>query len=164
MAKIKTLLVMFLSFAAQADPLNTLSKDHALCFEHAYSKTELNARPQQTVQTLNLKFTVEENNSPNSPQLTIGAQIKRPGGKTGKYSAQMLCEAKSEQIRCAIECDGGSATVTWNLKENTREINLNNNGFYLHGGCGDENELIWLKPTVQGDDVFHLEPVECPTN
>lgn len=142
-----------------------------VCYQREYSDDHMKANALQTVKKMKLRFSQSEYHTPDTLSLDVEAHIKKiktrttiTGKKVSKvvyrpFSNVMFCQREENQLRCGVECDGGSATIQWDIATKDREILLKNNGFVLHGGCGDElqeGETIWLDPKKGGDDVFRL--------
>lgn len=160
------------SVTAVASPFNNITESRPVCFSREYSDQHLARHPKQTVQSMTMKFS-KDANSGEGIMLGINAKIKRvktlPSGDTitelKPYTTGMGCFLEGETLRCMIDCDGGSAKVTWNVTDKGNEIEFKNEGFVMYGGCGEEvneEDTIWLDPVKGGDDVFRL--FALPTN
>ncbi len=168
--KIASLALLLLpTFSGYAASIDEVTESQPACYEREYSEQHMQSHPAQTVKKLRLKFYKNEYYSEDSLGLDVKALIKRTVEKTnflGKkvkrvvyrpFANSMFCQVQGERLRCGIDCDGGSATIQWDIATKDREILMINKGFVLHGGCGEEEgETIWLTPTKGGDDVFKL--------
>lgn len=128
------------------------------CYGREYSETHMKGAPLQTVKKMDVKF-YKYNETEEGILLDISTEIKKDGSYK-PYSTSMFCTKESKtSLRCGIECDGGSAVISWNVKTVGSEILLTNNGFVMYGGCGEdveEDDMIWLDNLKGGDDVFKL--------
>jgi hypothetical protein len=165
------LLLALLSFTAFASeeiaaqsPFDTLSAQ-PVCYGREYSAKHMESHPLQTVKQLKLKFYRDEYTNDTSAILEVKADLKREvkekdSGETytviKPYHTGMGCTLEGGSVNCAIDCDGGSASATWDMKKSGAEITFVNKGFVMFGGCGEEGETIWLDPKKGGDDVFQL--------
>lgn len=160
------LLLLCLSFTATsawANPFADLSDGNPVCFERTYSDRHMEKHPLQTVKSLQMKYSLEPETSGNEfIYLDIRALIKRPEGRRTKYkiySNSMGCGLRDGRLECGIDCDGGTATVAWDVHADGNEIWFRNQGFVMYGGCGSEvdmDDMIWLDPKKGGDDIFRL--------
>ncbi len=128
------------------------------CYGREYTNAHMQKTPLQTVKKMDVKF-YKYNQTEEGILLDVTAQIKKDDVYK-QYSTSMYCTSESAtSLRCGIECDGGSATITWDVKTVGNEILLKNNGFVMYGGCGEdvsEEDMIWLEDLKGGDDVFKL--------
>lgn len=163
--------ISLLPSLAQATSIDEVSMTQPSCYAREYSEPHMQARSMQTVKKMAVKFSKNEYDTESSMGMEITAFLKKqrvritPNGEKKTqtvykpYSNSMFCQKNKNQLHCSIECDGGSADIYWEMRTKNNEITLVNNGFVLYGGCGsdiDENDMIWLKPTKGGDDVFKL--------
>lgn len=158
-----TTLLTSLNVFAQ-DP-STVTYGKPLCYGREYSTNHMKDHPKQTVKKMRIKFSRSRDEvgilmdvqagilqTPLDPQSDF--DIVKP------YENTMYCASSSPtSLECGIDCDGGHATVQWDVKTVNDELILKNEGFVLYGGCGDEQEgdMIWLAPQLGGDDVFKLK-------
>ena len=159
-------------FAAKASELGVTETQPA-CYGREYSTQHIVNTPKQTVKKMRIKVEQSPYDIENgSLFLLIEAEViteksewEDAEGKTTfnmiskPYKTSMACgQLDPEKLECAIDCDGGSAKITWNLKTVGNEVLFHNNGFVLYGGCGEEDidNSIWLDNVRGGDDVFKL--------
>ncbi|XGC81876.1 hypothetical protein ACES2L_05190 [Bdellovibrio bacteriovorus] len=172
----KTLFVLMLSLfttIAFARTPDTVKPGEPLCYGREYSEKHMSSRPKQTVKMMKLKFYITGEPPYTSLALAVDAKIKRPvkpdpsenSEETTEfvykdYTTLMFCEKTgSGKLRCGVECDGGTADIRWSTSNPSKGATLKNNGFVMHGGCGEEDDPIYLTPTPKGDDVFNLVPL-----
>ncbi len=165
-------LVFLVSTSVFAAPVSSVTVDQPVCFGREYSQAHMNKTPQQTVKKLFVKFK-KYSKDDLYYIMDVNADIKKESVSKNDdgtkdvyvtykpYRNGMVCDrATSTSLNCYIECDGGSAAVSWTASEDGKVITLTNNGFQLYGGCGeDENDMnnwIYLEATKGGDDVFKL--------
>lgn len=158
-----TALLFVFSAPTYANPLADLSAGHPVCFEREYSDKHMAAHPLQTVKKMEMKASiVPELAGDEFIFLDIRALIKRPVGRGFQYkvySNGMGCGLKDNRLECGIDCDGGTATVAWDVTADEDQIWFRNKGFVMYGGCGsdvDMDDMIWLDPKKGGDDIFRL--------
>lgn len=80
-------------------------------------------------------------------------------GRKGVYSNSLSCRRYSEDVRCAVDCDGGS----FKLEPAGDALIAENLGFIVIGGCGaaDEDEEahpVFVAPGAD-DRTFRLDPL-----
>ena len=168
----------FLTLAIFAFTTNALAASPATvgfgqpqCYGREYSEAHMQSNTLQTVKKMDVKF---YKYAPNEPVvlMQVNAQIKRSKTVTNEdgstetydvikpYANTLVCDAAGKtQLNCYIECDGGSATVSWDVKTVNKQLTFTNKGFIMYGGCGedvDENDWVWLDNKKGGDDVFKL--------
>ncbi len=147
---------------AMANPFQKIQGDEPVCFSKSYDRSHMNARPNQTVQALDLKFKADTRNA-GMLTLDIIGTVRGPKGGFKVYKTSMMCNQNSTSLHCFIECDGGSADISWENAFTENGITFKNNGFVMYGGCGEdvnEEDILWIDPKAQGDDVFILEPTK----
>lgn len=159
---ISLLNVSLFAALAMANPFQEIQNHKPICFQKSYDRQHMAAHPNQTVQSFDLQFrALPENNG--LVTLDLKAKIQRPKGLM-PYRTIMICDNSPQSLHCSVECDGGSADITWEKSFTDRGVVFRNNGFILYGGCGedvDEKDMIWLEPNTQGDDLFVLDPKAC---
>jgi hypothetical protein len=165
-----------LSLASTPAPAQTraplLSADQEACFGRVYDRAHLTSHPSQKVTGLHIFRSLDER--PDAEYRRAGARdeaIKR-FNETGEAEVQafvtfrdrkgyfynwLTCAREAKDgMRCFIECDGGSFELK---RENAGSVLLNNNGFVLVGGCGEDveaTEEVHFSPG-KDDKVFRLE-------
>lgn len=156
-------LIASLVVSAHATPpvptIINVNPETSACYTREYSVNHMKAHPGQKVQKFNFKFSQSSENTSDFIGLNIKANLLTQKGLK-PYSTDMTCTKENNKLNCFIECDGGSAEVTWNKNE----IVFKNKGFVLYGGCGSEvspEDTVWLTPKKGGDDVFKLTAVAC---
>ncbi len=160
------LTITFAAGIAQASPFTALADKSPVCFAASYSDAHMKSHPAQTVKAMGLKFEKNEADYGDMILMNIKAQIKTKKG-VKPYHSGMACkfnEANTE-MNCWIDCDGGSATIQWDLKNDGNDnIKLINKGFVMYGGCGDDvadGDMIWLAPKKGGDDIFKFKKLDA---
>ncbi|MBY0315552.1 MAG: hypothetical protein K2Q26_08540 [Bdellovibrionales bacterium] len=158
-------LIASLVVSAHATPpvptIINVNPETSACYTREYSVNHMKAHPGQKVQKFDFKFSQDKDSMGNGEfiALNVKANLLTANGLK-PYSTGMTCMKEASKLNCFIECDGGSAEVTWNKNE----ILFKNKGFVLYGGCGSEvspEETVWLTPKKGGDDVFKLTAVAC---
>lgn len=156
------LAAVFSTTAAFANPFENITPENPVCFEREYTEGHMDRHPLQTVKQMTMKYSTEPRFE-GAVLLDIKALIKRPSKKRytyNVYSTTMFCSLKTESLECSIDCDGGNATVAWDVQSGDGdEIVFKNKGFVMYGGCGsdvDMDDTIWLDAKKGGDDVFKL--------
>lgn len=153
------------SLSAQANPFTSIKKNQPLCYEREYSSEHMAKNSKQTVKSIKIKIHrgIEEYDS-DQLYLAIEADVKPKGKKDYKhYRTGMACREESGKLHCFIDCDGGSATLRPSLEAPQNWMRLENNGFVMYGGCGedvDENDTVRIEPTKGGDNLFMLKKME----
>jgi len=151
-----------------ANPFANVRPNAPVCFGREYSTAHMNAHPNQTVRQMKVKASKEEWSGQSGLVLTINAEVKRevkpregePYTIFKPYGTVMTCAARADRLQCGIDCDGGSATVTWNVRQTGNELRFVNRGFIMYGGCGDDtDDYIFLNALKGGDDIFRLFPL-----
>jgi hypothetical protein len=156
--------------AQSASPIFTA--DQEACFGRVYDRTHLASHPQQKATSFHVyrwlgRRQQAENWYPGERDEGI-KQFREDGrlnveayvafrDRRGTFYNDLSCTPDGRGIlRCGVDCDGGSFTLR---RENANAVLLNNNGFVLVGGCGEEVEEgkeIYFRPG-QDDKVFRLE-------
>lgn len=131
-----------------ANPFEGVTETRPACFTRTYSDTHLKDHKLQTVKTMDVKLSRNDNDNLN----LIEVKVLRTDGK--RYKTALACDEKGF---CFIDCDGGSAKIT----KAGQGLQLLNNGFIMQGGCGEEEETIYLESKPGGDDVFFLNSTQC---
>jgi hypothetical protein len=156
---------------AQArDPVFTADKE--ACYGRVYDRTHLASHPQQKVTSLHVLRSLGERREAENWQPDQRDQLIkkfRDDGaadvlafvtfrdRKGTFYNSLSCNKQGPKgVLCYIDCDGGS----FNLKRaNPSALMLENEGFVLVGGCGEEvaegNE-VYFKPG-QDDKLFRLD-------
>jgi hypothetical protein len=157
--------------AAQARaPLFTA--DQEACFGRVYDPPHLARHPDQKVTSIHIFRSLSERpEAENWQQNQRDEAIKRyrESGETsvqafvtfrdrgGYFHNALTCNKETRNgVGCYIECDGGSFDIK---RESPTTALLNNKGFVLIGGCGEEvedDERIYFSPG-KDDKVFRLE-------
>ena len=157
--------------AAQArSPLFTA--DQEACYRAHLRSAHLANHPDQKVSSIHIFRSLSErpeaeNWRPNQREETI--KRFRETGETsvqafvtfrdrrGYFHNALTCNKETTNgVGCYIECDGGSFDLK---RESPATVLLNNNGFVLIGGCGeevDESQTVYFTPG-KDDKVFRLE-------
>jgi hypothetical protein len=146
------------------------------CFGRVYDADHLKRHPQQRVTSFHLfrDFTpdalAEEVFQTRQEMLESDGDhgvwvhaLVRVRDRKGVFSNTLLCRRDEGNVRCGVECDGGSFVLR---PENAGGLMLQNNGFVVVGGCGDdEDKPIFLKPEPD-DRSFRLDkqPIEQCTS
>lgn len=149
-------LALFLSGTfVYAHPLEGINRQHSICFSREYTNKDLMERPSQTVASIHADFSQQPDER--DPTIYLNLKIKA-GGRI--YDSFMICDKGASGLKCMVECDGGGADV----RPSNDGIDFLNKGFLMSGGCGGESEeepVVWLNPSDQGDDVFNLPAAPC---
>lgn len=148
------------------------------CFGRVYDKAHLAAHPQQKVTSIHVFRSLDdrkeaENWTPGRRQeqielfksdKTVGvdAYVTFRDRKGYFYNSLSCHDSSDEGVMCGIDCDGGSFVLK---PGNAGSIMLQNNGFVLIGGCGEEIEQaaqVYFQPG-KDDKVFRLDkkPVDA---
>ena len=182
----KTILIAFTLLSALttwASPVDKASGGTPICYGREYSEQHMASHPNQTVKSMKVKFYVYAD-FPEVTLLDIDLLIKKADKDNNvgykPYTSGMVCDTRiddpdekkaltkeglltknTDYIQCYIECDGGRATVLWDITDKTESsVTFVNRGFIAYGGCGEEVEeqdSIWLAPLKGGDDTFKLK-------
>jgi len=161
------------SSPSQAQSSNSIfTADQEACFGRVYDRAHLATHPQQKATGFHIyrwlgRRQQAENWYPG--ERDEGIRLFREDGRLnveayvafrdrrGTFYNGLSCTADSKGVlQCAVDCDGGSFTLK---RENANAVLLNNNGFVVVGGCGEEIEKekeIYFKPGLD-DKVFRLE-------
>jgi hypothetical protein len=138
---------------AYSEVLRHATPEQPICFGREYSAKHLESHPGQLVSLIRAKVVKDPTAVADYNYIEINAVLKGEKNFFKLYRAYLVCNAEGE---CAVECDGGKIKVA-GFKDGSLEIR--NEGFVLEGGCGaaPKSKAVVLKPTRNGDDVFHLE-------
>ena len=146
--------------------------DREACFGRVYDAAHLKAHPKQKVASLHVIRSLEprreaENWTPDARaesirsfreegQASVTALVNFRDRKTTFHNSLTCDKETREGVRCLIECDGGSFVLT---RSGANSVMLNNNGFVLIGGCGEEVEEGQVRHFSPGadDKVFRLD-------
>jgi hypothetical protein len=143
------------------------------CFGRVYDRAHLASHPSQKVTSLHVFRPVgdrpqAENWKPSRRDEAI-KQFRENGqaqveafvtfrDRKGYFHNWLTCNKETNAgARCYIECDGGSFDLR---RESAGTVLLNNGGFVLVGGCGEDveaTEEVYFSPG-QDDKMFRLEP------
>jgi hypothetical protein len=148
------------------------------CFGRIYDQKHLAAHPRQRVTGFHLfrdftpdnrledrPFTVEELKEVDGDSGIIVTAYVRFRNRPGLFFNSLHCGKSTDgkEVRCGIDCDGGS----FKLRTSEKSLLLENEGFVVVGGCGaseDEQEMAdYVKPGAD-DKLFRLDPkpvAEC---
>lgn len=163
--------VFMFSSSVFAAAITDATADQPVCFGREYSEAHMNKNTLQTVKKMTLKFSKDDVGG--GYMMNIDAQIKKTEFVTlddgtqetnvlyKPYTSGMYCQVDGKtSLNCFIDCDGGTAAVSWEVATAKNEITFTNKGFQLYGGCGedelDSSNWIWLDPAKGGDDVFKM--------
>jgi hypothetical protein len=156
--------------AQNRNPLFTA--DREACYGRVYDRNHLASHPQQKVTSVHILRTLSERPEaerfePNQREEEI--KKFRETGETnvtalvtfrdrkGTFYNSLTCNKEDRRgTHCYIECDGGSFTLK---REAAGTVLLDNGGFVLIGGCGDEvepSQEVYFSPG-KDDKVFRLE-------
>jgi hypothetical protein len=146
--------------------------DQEACFGRVYDRGHLASHPDQKVTGIHIFRSLSERpEAENWQQNQRDEAIKRyrESGETsvqafvtfrdrkGYFHNALTCNKETRNgVGCYIECDGGSFDIK---RESPTTALLNNKGFVLIGGCGEEveeTEQIYFSPG-KDDKVFRLE-------
>ena len=146
--------------------------DQEACFGRVYDRGHLASHPAQKVTSIHIFRSLSERpEAENWQQNQRDEAIKRyrESGETsvhafvtfrdrkGYFHNALTCNKKTRNgVGCYIECDGGSFDIK---RESPTTALLNNKGFVLIGGCGEEieeAEQVYFSPG-KDDKVFRLE-------
>jgi hypothetical protein len=128
-----------------------VTADQPVCYGREYNESVLKARPLQTVQKIQAKLSHDAEYNQNI--MTVEITLKGKKNLYTNYRSMLFCD---KDDHCYVECDGGSVNTKI---QSDGTLLIKNNGFVIHGGCGDEGEDIegiLLKRTEGGDDLFKL--------
>lgn len=165
--------LVFLSSNAFAATVDSVTVDQPVCFGREYSEKHMAKAPLQTVKKMSVKIRKFPEADGGSLVMDVSALIKKDitekneDGTTYTYStykpyvsALGCSKTSSTTLECYIDCDGGSAALTWDVKTAGQKVTLINNGFTLYGGCGEDeadmDNWLFLESVKGGDDVFEL--------
>jgi hypothetical protein len=146
--------------------------DREACFGRVYDAAHLKAHPKQKVTSLHVLRSLEErreaeNWTPDARAEAIRS-FREEGqasvtafvnfrDKKGTFHNSLTCDKETAAgMTCLIECDGGSFRLN---RSGANSVMLNNNGFVLIGGCGEEVEEGQIRHFSPGadDKVFRLD-------
>jgi hypothetical protein len=163
--------ILSLPASAQSRP-PIFTADREACFGRAYDRAHLASHPQQKVTGIHVLRSLgerpeAENWQPDQREEII--KTFREDGRTnvsafvtfrdrkGTFYNTLGCEKEGKNgALCYIECDGGSFLLR---RDSVNAVLLNNSGFVLIGGCGDdveEGKEVFFSPG-KDDKVFRLE-------
>jgi hypothetical protein len=129
--------------------------EQPVCFGGGYSLQHLQSNPAQKVKQIRVKIAKQAEAGDDVSFLHVDAVLRSDPSNHKPWHAFFICDNSSG--RCAVECDGGSVNL-WGYSDGT--LGVKNNGFVLHGGCGEEEQeiakTIFLDATKGGDDLFRL--------
>jgi hypothetical protein len=157
--------------SAQSRP-PLFTADREACFGRVYDRAHLASHPQQKVTSVHILRSLGErpeaenwrpdqreqiiNTFREDGRTNVSAFVNFRDRKATFYNT-LGCEKEGKDgAFCAIDCDGGSFRLT---RESVNAVLLNNNGFVLIGGCGDdveEGKEVFFSPG-KDDKVFRLE-------
>jgi hypothetical protein len=143
------------------------------CFGRVYDKAHLAAHPQQKVTSIHVFRSLEdrkeaENWTParrqeridwlknEHPSVGVDAYVTFRDRKGYFYNSLSCSDSSDDGVMCGIDCDGGSFVLK---PGNAGSIMLQNNGFVLIGGCGediDSADQVHFTPG-KDDKVFRLD-------
>lgn len=123
----------------------------ATCYGREYSTDHLDKHPRQTVKSFKAKL-VRDDTSTDYSNRYIQAEVVLKGEKNfyKLYRAYLSCQGDTNE--CSIDCDGGRIKA-WGTEKG---LTIENLGFLMEGGCGEESAPVFLKPSKGGDDIFNL--------
>jgi hypothetical protein len=157
--------------AAEArSPLFTA--DQEACFGRVYDRGHLASHPDQKVTGIHIFRSLSERPEAENWQQNQRDEVIKRYRESGETSVQafvtfrdrkgyfhnaLTCNKETRNgVSCYIECDGGSFDIK---RESPTTALLNNKGFVLIGGCGEEieeTEQVYFSPG-KDDKVFRLE-------
>lgn len=149
------IIIALFGTAAHANPLEGINREHSICFAREFSNKDLQDRPKQTVTAIHADLSKQPDE--NDPTIYLNLKIIANGHH---YDSFMICDESGENLKCMVECDGGHAEIFGT----NRGIEFLNQGFLMSGGCSGQNQeepVVWLTPSVHGDDVFSLPAASC---
>lgn len=153
--KLLILVTLFIDGAfSNANPLDEINRNHSICFAKEYSNKDL--RPHQTVTSMHADLSQQ----PDERDQTIYLNLKIIANGR-HFDSFMICDRNGLNLKCMVECDGGHAEIR---VVNNGEIEFINGGFLMSGGCGGQNQeepVVWLNPSQDGDGVFNLPAAPC---
>lgn len=128
--------------------LSEVTVEQPICFGREYSDSHLRAHPLQTVALFRAKLSKQEG----SDGSFLEVEMVRKGEKLRHklWRQFLLCE---DNGRCAVECDGGSVTLSGTPGGG---LGLRNDRFVIEGGCEGGAEPVMLDNKRGGDDFFRL--------
>lgn len=131
------------------------------CFSRSYSKAHLAANPDQTVETLSIRFEGPARDGPSTGEWgDVTVYFK---ADPRKYIQTLYCSTYDGARHCGVECDGGSAALRW---INADTLLLKTSGFIVSGGCDGDGEITrMVKDTGAASTTFRLNRVAmtaCP--
>ena len=128
------------------------------CYGRAYDADEMRRHPKQRVASILLfrDFSPDPatEETPRTAQelreidgeggtVPITALVQLRGGEGRVLSNTLYCRKDKAGVRCGVECDGGSIV----LKPEKNGLLVQNNGFVVVGGCGDDaDKPVFLNP------------------
>lgn len=155
-----------LSTAASANPFAEVKLGQPVCYGREYSTEHMLSHPNQTVRQMKIKAYKDQWVGEDSIYLEIKAEVRREAtdSESGEkyqiykpYGTAMGCKQSPDKLECWIDCDGGEAQVSWQVRSGRNTVHLVNKGFVMYGGCGeDTDDTIFLKALEGGDDIFKL--------
>lgn len=137
------------------------------CFSYSFDRDELREKPRQRVTSITLfrDFTPDElsEETPRSADemrkddgdgsgISITAMLSMRGSQSA-FANTLYCSKGKSGVRCGVECDGGDFL----LKPDKDGLIVENQGFLVHGGCGDPEKSVLLDPKPD-DRRFRVEP------
>lgn len=165
-------LLAFPTETASEARLPIFTADREACFGRVYDRGHLASHPLQKVTSLHILRSLAERSEAENWQPNARAEnIKkfRESGTTevsafvtfrdrrGYFHNSLNCNKENKDgVSCYIECDGGSFLLK---RQSANSVLLDNGGFVLIGGCGDEveeGEELRFEPG-KDDKLFRLD-------
>jgi hypothetical protein len=161
------------SLAHAKDLTKMFEAEKEACFGRVYDQAHLKAHPQQKVTSIHVFRSLDdrkeaENWTParrqeridmlksENPSVGVDAYVTFRDRKGYFYNSLSCSDSSDEGVMCGIDCDGGSFVLK---PGNAGSIMLQNNGFVLIGGCGEDIEQadqVYFTPG-KDDKVFRLD-------
>jgi len=135
------------------DVFKNVTYSQPKCFGREYSKKDLAAHPQQTVEQIKAKL-MKYSGDPTIDSNGLKIEVRLKGEAGLNYHAEFSCFANQGKTTCAIDCDGGNVTIG---EFDATKMTLISKGFIVEGGCGEEGKTKFLKALKGGDDIFKLQ-------
>ncbi|MES2769622.1 MAG: hypothetical protein V4596_10805 [Bdellovibrionota bacterium] len=133
-----------------------LNLNEPACYGREYGADYLKSHDKQTVQKIQSKFVRSKRTDSKYETRIMEVEVTLKGKKHEfkNYRGFFLCN--EEDNYCGIECDGGRVQVSLNKSGN---LILENKGFVIEGGCGNEEKTLFLEALAGGDDKFEMVPL-----
>lgn len=126
------------------------------CYERVYDKAYLRKHKKQLITKIRFQYGVgKEGESPQELLDSLDAVFRT----TSRYKGNLaICKASGDELKCGLEADGGSFTVT-DRGDNSIRIT---NDTYLHFGDDESKLTVQAKGEHQLFRLHRISKTACP--